>query len=51
MNDKYIIDKFWPNKISILKRKENANLVSQEEKEYLENRYEDSSSIYDNKID
>lgn len=47
MDDKYILDKFWPNKISILKRKENANLVSIEEREYLQNRYADSSSIYE----
>lgn len=45
IDDKYIIDKFWPNKISILKRKLNANLVTDEEKNYLKNRYIDSYSL------
>lgn len=45
INDEYILNKFWPNKISILKRKLNANLVSDEEKKYLMCRYSDTLSL------
>lgn len=45
IDDSCILNKFWPNKISILKRKLNANLVSIEEKEYLMNRYSDTLSL------
>lgn len=45
IDDSYILNKFWPNKISILQRKLNANLVSIEEKEYLMNRYSDTLSL------
>lgn len=44
MTDEDILKKFWPNKISIFKRKYKADLVSEEELEYLDNRFEDSKS-------
>lgn len=47
MNDETILDKYWPKKISILKRKINVGLVPTEDIEYLKNRYSDSSSIYE----
>ena len=47
MNDNYIVSKFWPSKISILRRKENAGLVSSDEREYLLHRFADTSSIYE----
>ena len=44
MDDNYIINKFWPNKISIYKRKLKANLISKQEFEYLNSRFDDSDS-------
>lgn len=47
MNDKEILNKYWPKKMSILKRKVKANLVPEEDLKYLQLRYSDSSSIYE----
>lgn len=46
-NDAYMIEHYWPKKISILKRKVKANLVPDDDIKYLQMRYSDSSSIYE----
>ena len=45
IDDTYIIEKFWPNKISIYKRLLKSNSITKEELEYLNNRFDDSDSI------
>lgn len=45
IDDKYIIDKFWPNNMNMYLRRNKYNKVAKEEKEYLINRFSDSNSI------